>query len=97
MNKLLRDTKLSPADIDIVGYDGQTIYQEPPEREKMAAVQDQDSLVDLWTDGGYPCGLFIAESGVVAGMFLRSDLCLYLHHIIVLFVSPPPPLGQNAK
>lgn len=68
VNRLLRETKLEPCEIDVVGYDGQTIYQEPPERENMMAMQDRDSLVDLWTEGGYPCGLFIAESGVVAGM-----------------------------
>lgn len=31
-----------------------------------AAGSSSGSLVDLWTRGGYPCGLFIAESGVVA-------------------------------
>lgn len=82
MKKLLQETKLNPSEIDVVGYDGQTIYQEPPEREKMAAMQARDSLVDLWTEGGYPCGIFIAESGVVAGTLTRSDPCLCLFQIM---------------
>ena len=69
-NKLLKKTGMKPEDIDVVGYDGQTIYQEPPDREKERAflASANESLVDRWTKGGYPCGLFIVESGVVAAL-----------------------------
>lgn len=82
VNRLLRESRLNASEIGVVGYDGQTIYQEPPDREKMAAMQAQDSLVDLWIEGGYPCGLFIAESGVVAGMLKFNDQCSCLHYIL---------------
>ncbi|KAF5529811.1 transaldolase [Fusarium mexicanum] len=69
-NALMKHVGLQPDDIDVIGYDGQTIYQEPPEREEEMAYlkSGNGSLVDLWTKGGYPCGLFIVESGVVAAL-----------------------------
>ncbi|KAI0868258.1 anhydro-N-acetylmuramic acid kinase [Hypoxylon argillaceum] len=68
VNTLLAKNNLTHEDIDVVGYDGQTIYQEPPDRPKIASLGEAASLplTDLWTKGGYPCGLFIVESGVVA-------------------------------
>ncbi|OCT49387.1 Anhydro-N-acetylmuramic acid kinase [Cladophialophora carrionii] len=69
-SKLLKKTGLKPAEIDVVGYDGQTIYQEPPDQDKKRdfLVSGNPSLVDRWTRGGFPCGLFIVESGVVAAL-----------------------------
>jgi anhydro-N-acetylmuramic acid kinase len=69
-NKLLKKAGMSPDEIDVVGYDGQTIYQEPPDREKEREFfkSGSDSLVDRWTKGGFACGLFIVESGVVAAL-----------------------------
>jgi anhydro-N-acetylmuramic acid kinase len=69
-NKLLKKTGLKPEQIDVVGYDGQTIYQEPPDREKEREffASGNPSLVDRWTKGGFPCGLFLVESGVVAAL-----------------------------
>ncbi len=69
-NKLLAKVGLKPEDIDVVGYDGQTIYQEPPDREKERDffASGSDSLVERWTKGGFACGLFIVESGVVAAL-----------------------------
>ncbi|BCS24196.1 uncharacterized protein APUU_40640S [Aspergillus puulaauensis] len=74
-NALLAKTGLKAEDIDVVAYDGQTIYQEPPDRDKMADFHNQNqnkdesqSLVDRWTKASYACGLFIAESGVVAAL-----------------------------
>ncbi|TKA29430.1 hypothetical protein B0A50_03442 [Salinomyces thailandicus] len=67
---LLRKTSLDAEDIEVIGYDGQTIYQEPPDRLAMAQLPSDscESLVDLWLTGGYPCGYYIVESGVVAGL-----------------------------
>jgi anhydro-N-acetylmuramic acid kinase len=69
-NALLAKAGVTPADIDVIGYDGQTIYQEPPDRqkEKDFVLSGSISLVDKWMKGGYPCGFFIAESGVVAAL-----------------------------
>jgi anhydro-N-acetylmuramic acid kinase len=69
-NKLLQKAGLKAEDIDVVGYDGQTIYQEPPDREKEKAFLESGSksLVERWTRGGFPCGLFMVESGVVAAL-----------------------------
>ncbi|KAL4951096.1 Anhydro-N-acetylmuramic acid kinase [Aspergillus filifer] len=70
-NSLLAKAGLKAEDIDVVGYDGQTIYQEPPDRKKMKDCLDgsfNPSIVSRWTNGGFPCGMFIAESGVVAAL-----------------------------
>ncbi|KIW22739.1 uncharacterized protein PV07_11005 [Cladophialophora immunda] len=69
-NKLLDKVGMKPEDIDVVGYDGQTIYQEPPDREKerQYIASGNQSLVDRWTKGGFACGLFIVESGVVTAL-----------------------------
>ena len=69
-NALLQKAGLKPQDIDVIGYDGQTIYQEPPDRvkERNYIQSGSKSLVDRWLKGGFPCGFFIAESGVVAAL-----------------------------
>ena len=67
-NDLLAKAGLKAEDIDVVGYDGQTVYQEPPDRPRIAEynASGSQSLIERWTKGGFPCGLFIVESGVVA-------------------------------
>jgi anhydro-N-acetylmuramic acid kinase len=67
-NALLAKAGIKPEEVDVLGYDGQTVYQEPPERQKIAdyTASGSKSLVGLWLKGGYPCGYFIVESGVVA-------------------------------
>lgn len=69
-NSLLEKAGLKPEDIDVIGYDGQTVYQEPPDRLKECELlkTGNKSLTDLWLKGGYPCGYFIVESGVVAAL-----------------------------
>jgi anhydro-N-acetylmuramic acid kinase len=61
-------TKLSlkPDDITVIGYDGQTVYQEPPDRARMSELPATARPFEKWTTGGYPCGLQIGEPGVVA-------------------------------
>lgn len=70
VNDLLKKAGVKPEDVFVVGYDGQTIYQEPPEREKEReyVLSGSANLVDKWLVGGFPCGFFIAESGVVAAL-----------------------------
>lgn len=69
-NDLLAKAGLKAEDIDVVGYDGQTVYQEPPDRPRIAEynASGSQSLIERWTKGGFPCGLFIVESGVVAAL-----------------------------
>lgn len=68
--ELMAKNGLKPEDIYVIGYDGQTIYQEPVDREKERSyiASGNKSLADLWLKGGYACGFFIAESGVVAAL-----------------------------
>jgi len=63
---LMKAQQRQPEDIAVIGYDGQTVYQEPPDRALMSAVPDNVRPYEQWTNGGYPCGLQIGEPGVVA-------------------------------
>jgi anhydro-N-acetylmuramic acid kinase len=64
--KLLAQAKVAGEDLFVIGYDGQTIYQEPPDHERMAALAPDAPVLARWTQGGYGCGFQIGESAVVA-------------------------------
>lgn len=64
--RLLDQRALDPAAVAAIGVDGQTIYQEPPDRAGMRALPPNASLVERWLDGPYPCGLQIGEPSLIA-------------------------------
>ncbi|MDB5058007.1 MAG: putative anhydro-n-acetylmuramic acid kinase protein [Chloroflexi bacterium] len=64
--QLLADRALDPAKVTAIGVDGQTIYQEPPDRSGMRDLPPEASLVTRWLDGPYPCGLQIGEPSLIA-------------------------------
>jgi anhydro-N-acetylmuramic acid kinase len=63
--ELMRRNGLTGEDVFVIGYDGQTVYQEPPKHELLAGA-DEDSIVGLWHDGPYGAGMQIGEQSVVA-------------------------------
>jgi anhydro-N-acetylmuramic acid kinase len=65
---LMKERSLEPADVDVIGYDGQTLYQEPPEPARMAVVPATARPGQRWATGGNPRGLQVGEPGVVAVM-----------------------------
>ena len=62
---LLAKSGIRREDLEVVGFDGQTIYQEPPDHARLAAARG-GSLVGRWLDGPFGCGLQIGEPAVVA-------------------------------
>jgi anhydro-N-acetylmuramic acid kinase len=64
--KLMRELELKPDDIEAIGYDGQTIYQEPKDPARFAQFASDEDLIGRWLDGPYPCGLQIGEPAIVA-------------------------------
>ncbi len=62
----MQEQKLKPEDIEVIGYDGQTIYQEPPIHHLLRNYDDSVDLVSRWLDGPYACGLQIGEPSIVA-------------------------------
>ena len=65
-SELMKKHNLTGKDIDVIGYDGQTIYQEPPEHDQMKQYDASSPFYEMWTKYGYPCGLQIGEPGVVS-------------------------------
>ena len=62
----MRKHKLAPGDVEVIGYDGQTIYQEPPEHARLKDYADDTDLVGRWLNGPFGCGLQIGEPSIVA-------------------------------
>src|SRR6187551_3249446 len=56
---LVDKSGVDPAKVLAIGVDGQTIYQEAPDRPRMAAMSPDADLVDRWLDGPYAAGIFI--------------------------------------
>jgi anhydro-N-acetylmuramic acid kinase len=63
---LMRETGTTPEALAVVGFDGQTIYQEPPDPPRMKDFASDENIVGRWLGGPYPCGLQIAEPAIVA-------------------------------
>jgi anhydro-N-acetylmuramic acid kinase len=62
----MREMGLKPGDVEVIGFDGQTIYQEPPVHHLLRHYDDGEDLVSRWLGGPYPCGLQIGEPAIVA-------------------------------
>ena len=63
---LMRETGTKPGELAVIGFDGQTIYQEPIDPARMAQFAGEEDWVGKWLHGPYPCGLQIAEPAIVA-------------------------------
>lgn len=63
---LMRDMGIKPGELEVIGYDGQTIYQEPPDHARLKDFTNDEDLVARWLNGPYPCGLQIGEPAIVA-------------------------------
>jgi anhydro-N-acetylmuramic acid kinase len=62
----MAEQKLKPGEVEVIGFDGQTIYQEPPVHHLLRNYDDSADLVSRWLDGPYACGLQIGEPCIVA-------------------------------
>ncbi|WP_432350077.1 anhydro-N-acetylmuramic acid kinase (plasmid) [Shinella yambaruensis] len=63
---LMREQGWKPEDIAVIGYDGQTIYQEPAQFSELKNFSDGEDVLGRWQDGPFPCGLQIGEPAIVA-------------------------------
>jgi anhydro-N-acetylmuramic acid kinase len=62
----MREQNLKPGDVEVIGYDGQTIYQEPPVHHLLRNYDDREDVVGRWLEGPYACGTQIGEPSIVA-------------------------------
>src|SRR5258708_3377876 len=63
---LMRELGLSPGDVEVIGYDGQTIYQEPADHTRLSQFLGSEDLLSRWLGGPYPVCLQIGEPAIVA-------------------------------
>jgi anhydro-N-acetylmuramic acid kinase len=63
---LMRETEVKPGELEVIGFDGQTIYQEPPVHDRLEDLACEENLVARWLGGPYACGLQIGEPAIVA-------------------------------
>jgi anhydro-N-acetylmuramic acid kinase len=63
---LMRELNLKSDDVTVIGYDGQTIYQEPARFTELENFADGEDVLARWQDGPFPCGLQIGEPAIVA-------------------------------
>src|SRR5438477_4677896 len=61
---LMRETNVKPGEVEVIGFDGQTIYQEPPVHSLLRNYDYDENLVASWLDGPYACGLQIGEPSI---------------------------------
>ena len=66
--ELMSRNDLAPEDVFVIGYDGQTVYQEAPDHTVLGKTDLGDSIVKLWSEGGYGAGFQIGEQSVVTAM-----------------------------
>jgi anhydro-N-acetylmuramic acid kinase len=67
-NTLLARHGLDAAAVEVLGVDGQTIYQEPSDPQAILHLRAEDGPAARWLSGAYPCGLQIGESSVIAAL-----------------------------
>ena len=63
---IMRKNNLEGKDVEVIGYDGQTIYQQYPTLETGMNVSGDIPTYMQWTVGGYGYGLYIGDPTVVA-------------------------------
>lgn len=73
---LMRAANVTSEDVELIGVDTQTIYQEPPNHAGIEALDEGSGLVARWLDGPYPVGLQIGESAVIAA---HTDITTITH------------------
>lgn len=70
VRKFMQENNIDYHDIEVLGLDGQTIYQEQPDHVGIKAMTDEqkDNWVSRWLNGPYPCGFQIGDTSVIAGL-----------------------------
>lgn len=63
---LMTEMGIKPGELEVIGFDGQTLYQEPPVHARLKDFENDDNLVARWLDGPYGCGLQIGEPAILA-------------------------------
>lgn len=70
VRRFMKENDINHKDIEVLGVDGQTIYQEQPDHRRIAAMSDtqKEDWVSRWLNGPYPVGYQIGDTSVIAGL-----------------------------
>ncbi|OLZ09079.1 anhydro-N-acetylmuramic acid kinase [Sulfobacillus thermosulfidooxidans] len=67
VNAVLHKTSIPASEVAVIGVDGQTIYQEPPLREKWVGTEFRNA-VEAFRDGRLGCTLQIGDGAVISAL-----------------------------
>lgn len=68
--QFMKENKINPLDVKVLGLDTQTIYQEQPDHRAIDNMS-QDEKADWpgrWLSGAYPAGMQMGDSSVIANL-----------------------------
>lgn len=63
---IMEELGLKPGDVEVIGFDGQTIYQEPPDHSRLEDFRSSEDVLARWHGGPFPVGMQIGEPSIVA-------------------------------
>ncbi|MBW3088700.1 anhydro-N-acetylmuramic acid kinase [Bifidobacterium sp. 82T24] len=68
--QFMEENDINPLDVKVLGLDTQTIYQEQPEHDRIAAMSDVEKAdwVHRWLNGPYPAGTQMGDTSVIANL-----------------------------
>lgn len=68
--QFMRENKIDPMDITVLGLDTQTVYQEQPDHAAISAMSEKQKTnwPGRWLSGAYPAGMQMGDSSVIANL-----------------------------
>jgi len=68
--KFMKDHKIDPVDVAVIGVDTQTIYQEQPDHKRISEMSEDEKAnwPGRWLSKAYPAGMQMGESSVIANL-----------------------------
>lgn len=68
--QFMKENKIDPLDVKVLGLDTQTIYQEQPDHRKIASMTPAEKAdwLHRWLNGPFPAGMQMGETSVIANL-----------------------------
>lgn len=68
--QFMKENKINPLDVKVLGLDTQTVYQEQPDHKAIEAMTEEQKKdwLHRWLKGPYPAGMQMGEASVIANL-----------------------------